>query len=465
MLQSITIHGLRGFGEPTTIPLSIPNGTPGSGLTIFTGANNAGKTTAIEALRYHNMDQNSISFSEGKRNTKTTPPNHIKITFHRDDDTNFIVETVPEGGSQATITGDIRPSKTYILQSRRYVDYEMHNPYPNQDRNSFIVNLLQNTRNRTFYLNSYEQRIFKWRDHKADFDKILKQIIQEPFDWAIEQNDNGAYYIKIIFADHSITHTREGIGDGYWSIFTIADALYDSNPGDIIAIDEPELSLHPTLQKRVLKLLEEYSETRQIIITTHSQYFISAPSIVNGGNLIRFYKNSSGNITIGAIDNDDRHFINAASSDIFNPHVLGLKARELFFIEDNVIITEGQEDVIIMSRICQDLNLTLKANFFGWGAGGAEKIAKVLHLLRNLGFTKVTAIYDGDKQNAYENCLTNFPEYNILILPKDDIRDKPATPAKDFKEGMSDEHGNLKEENIESFNQLINSINVYHNPS
>jgi hypothetical protein len=116
------------------------------------------------------------------------------------------------------------------------------------DRNTYSINQITNSKNRAWYLNQFEQRIFKWQNNKKEFDKVLKRIIVEPFDWNIEQNDEGAYYIKIIFSDMSISHTREGIGDGYWSIFTIVDALYDSKKNDLIVIDEPELSLHPTFQ-------------------------------------------------------------------------------------------------------------------------------------------------------------------------------------------------------------------------
>ena len=33
------------------------------------------------------------------------------------------------------------------------------------------------------------------------------------------------------------THSSEGLGDGIWSVFTICDALYDSEPKCTICID------------------------------------------------------------------------------------------------------------------------------------------------------------------------------------------------------------------------------------
>ena len=46
MIKEIRISGFRGFGSSQTIPFAIPDAQKsGSGLTIITGANNAGKTT------------------------------------------------------------------------------------------------------------------------------------------------------------------------------------------------------------------------------------------------------------------------------------------------------------------------------------------------------------------------------------------------------------------------------------
>ena len=454
MLKKISINGLRGFGENEIINFSLPNDKEGSGLNIIVGPNNTGKTTIIEAIKFFNSDKMHISFSEGKRNARND--NKVDILYYDENEQQSDIHTVETGGSQVDTIGSLDINKVpYVLPSRRYVEYNMHNSNFFADRNTYSINQITNSKNRAWYLNQFEQRIFKWQNKKKEFDKVLKRIIVEPFDWNIEQNDEGAYYIKIFFSDMSISHTREGIGDGYWSIFTIVDALYDSKKNDLIVIDEPELSLHPTFQKRVVDLLLEYSKDRQIIITTHSPYFISLPSIVNGGGLIRTYKNEIGNIKTGMILDEDRKFMQGMLANLNNPHVLGLEARELFFIEDNIIITEGQEDVVIIPKICYELDKKIEATLFGWGAGGAENISKVLNMLYNLGYKKVTAIFDGDKQEEYKKCCEKFKNYNIKILFEDDIRDKDAI-HKDSKKGITNKYGKIKEENKSKFLQLLN---------
>ena len=460
MLKKVSINGLRGFGETETINFSLPNGKEGSGLNIIVGPNNTGKTTIIEAIKFFNLDKEHISFSEGKRNIRNN--NKIDILYYDENEQKMEIHTVDTGGSQVNTTGIPDINKIpYVLPSRRYVEYNMHNSSSFLNRNEYSINLINNSKNRISYLTQFEQRIFKWQNNKRDFDRVLKKIIVEPFDWNIEQNDEGAYYIKIIFSDMSISHTREGIGDGYWSIFTIVDSLYDSKKSDLIVIDEPELSLHPAFQKRVIDLLLEYSKDRQIIITTHSPYFVSLNAIVNGGGLIRTYKNDIGNIKTGKLLDEDRKFVESLITNLNNPHILGLEAKELFFIEDNIIITEGQEDVIIIPKICSELNVTLNATLFGWGAGGAENISKVLNMLYNLGYRKVTAIYDGDKKEEYQKCSDKFKNYNIKILFKDDIRDKDEV-HKESKSGITTKSGKIKDENKSDFLKLLKEINDYH---
>ena len=116
---------------------------------------------------------------------------------------------------------------------------------------------------------------------------------------------------------------------------------------------------------------------------------------------------------------------------------------------------------MIIPKICKELGIVLNAELFGWGAGGADKISKVLRMLNNLGYKKITAIFDGDKVNDYNDCKEKYPKYNIMILPKDDIRDK-AEITKNSKDGITTRKGEIKEENKDSFKKLLNNIIKYH---
>lgn len=144
--------------------------------------------------------------------------------------------------------------------------------------------------------------------------------------------------------------------------------------------------------------------------------------------------------------------------DLNNPHTLGIEANEAFFLEDGIILVEGQEDVVVFNKMAQELNMTLKGNFFGWGVGGASKMKAFLILFKDLGYKKIVAVLDGDKAADAEKLRAEFSEYKIITLKEDDIRDKKAREIQ-AKSGIADEKGNYKEEHKEYTIGLINEIN------
>jgi hypothetical protein len=76
-----------------------------------------------------------------------------------------------------------------------------------------------------------------------------------------------------------------------------------------------------------------------------------------------------------------------------NPHILGLDAREAFFLEEQIILVEGQEDVVFYKKIAKDLNFEINGNFFGWGVGGADNMSIVAQMLKELGFKKLSVYW------------------------------------------------------------------------
>ena len=147
-------------------------------------------------------------------------------------------------------------------------------------------------------------------------------------------------------------------------------------------------------------------------------------------------------------------------SNINQPHTLGTEAKEMFFLEDNIIITEGQEDVIMYSKAVDSLQMSLNGTFFGWGSGGASNITKIARILKDLGYKKVVAVFDGDKPNDLRDFEKLFPEYKGIIISTADVRDKPSV-NKSAKIGLLTRGGKIKEEHIEELKSLFDSINAH----
>lgn len=452
MIKKLEIHGLRGFGKLQEVEFAIPNGNEGSGITFLVGANNTGKTTIFEALKVFNATSHSrVTFSEHKRNIKNE--GIVCLSIETDKGEKFQIET--NSGSAATF---LRPEEVkwdaiYCLPSRRFLNYEFAQSYA--DREQYITR--QSDTNRSSGISSFSARLFKMQDNREEFQQLLQFVLGDDLNWVIEENDSGNYYLKINV--NGCVHSSEGLGDGIWSVFTICDALYDAQEGSTIAIDEPELSLHPALQKRIMELVNKYSKNRQIIINTHSPYFIDISALINGANLYRTVKDQDGDIALYKLSSDSKKSLTGFTNNIDQPHVMGLEAKEIFFLEDGVILTEGQEDVIMYSMAAKELGVDINGTFFGWGAGGASNISKLANILNDLGYQKVVAIFDGDKIEDKKVFDKKFPEYEAINIPTDDIRDKHPKRESKPKEGMMTTKGKVKPEYKDEMGKLFNNVN------
>jgi predicted ATP-dependent endonuclease of OLD family len=297
---------------------------------------------------------------------------------------------------------------------------------------------------RSAVFSNFEYRLFNILQEPTKFNELLSQILGYTPEWTIDRSDQGNYFLKFFNSGHS--HSSDGMGEGLISIFSIVDSLYDSTPGSVIAIDEPELSLHPSLQKRTASLIEEFAKDRQIVLSTHSPYFVSLTALSNGGHLSRVVTGSDGTTIHQLSDSSKQAISKLGGKNYYNPHVFGLDARELFFLEDHVILTEGQEDVMLYPLAAEQLEIPIVGSFFGWGAGGAGNIPYLCRILSDLGFKKVAGLLDGDKNTEAQQLAELFPTYFFRCIPAKDIRTKPAREAVDEVSGLLDAKLALKDE-------------------
>lgn len=142
---------------------------------------------------------------------------------------------------------------------------------------------------------------------------------------------------------------------------------------------------------------------------------------------------------------------------------MGTDARACFFAEDNLIITEGQEDVVLYPVIMRALGMDYYLPFFGFGAGGASGIIEIAHLLQVLGFERIGAIYDGDKRTDYDAFVKEFAEvgYRAWIIPTDDIRDKEYYEAAAKQGLLEKDRKTLKLEYADQMGKIFKEMEVF----
>lgn len=452
MIRKLSIEGLRGFAKKAVFEPALPNGKIGSGLTVLTGPNNSGKSTLLEALKFLGSVSQTPSFNVGMRNAVTDAVEIIADTQGGI----FTIKSVRPGSSEATYNPS-SPDVPYVIPSRRYF-----HPYFSrgsvQRREDFAKDRSSHSEVREQTMSRFESRLFKIEQDRNKFDKVLRSVLPDFVDWSIDQDEHSQYFVKI--KSRSGIHSSHGSGDGIISIFVLVSALYDSPEGDIIAIDEPELSLHPRLQKNLATVIDKFADQRQIIVSTHSPYFISRTSLRAGGKIVRLWEGDN-SILIRHLDVSSCASLSALLSDnANNPHIFGLDAREIFFENDPVIVFEGQEDVVLWPKLDPDGSLT-NASIYGWGSGGAANIANVCSVLKCLGHQKVVGILDNNRPEDLVKLRTDFPHFRFFELPAADIRTKRAVKEKAAVEGVLNERGHIRSEHIPAIDALLQEVREF----
>ncbi|MCZ0709281.1 AAA family ATPase [Microbacterium paraoxydans] len=462
----VCVAGYRGFAEERVLRLAAPTGEPGSGLTVLVGSNNSGKSTFLEALHFLAMARNSyqMSFAQPRRHRDR---DSVSLELAHVDGRRLKVETARPGGSQAFyrwLPEDAAPGTfdIHVTPSRRQFSPYFGN-MGNEDRNWAMSG---QEYSRTQLREEFVGRLRKVdRDptSRKEFDALLERVVGYPVQWTIDEIATGQQFLKMMEPDGS-WYTSEGLGDGLVSLLFIVDALYDSDPGALIAIDEPELSLHPQLIRRLAQVLSEYSAKRQIIISTHSPLLIDWADIANGATIARIYK-TQGRSEIAQASPETLKRISALADtrNMANPHTVGSVAREALFLDDGVILTEGQDDVAYFPRVLAGLGLPPDANVYGWGSGGVSNIPKIARLFVELGFTRVGAILDMDGQPGTQKALEELEAMSPVVLarqiPAPDIRFKPATSAREAVLGLlAEDKVTVRPEFLEEARTVIGEV-------
>lgn len=463
-VSSLTVGGYRGLSTAQRLDFAIPNGEAGSGVTVLVGTNNAGKSSIVEALRALAANTPSHSFSEGKRNKAFGDSIEVVLEFF--DGTTRRVRSIRSGGSQAVREGNLDPAfDIVVVPSRRTFSAFFNDPGYPTDRRQYSGQAMPQLREPM--LNAFTNRLFELEKdalRRETFNRLLAKVLGYIPEWAIDQSDAGSSYLKFLWRDEAgsaQSHSSDGLGDGLISLFVIIDSLHDSVPGSFIVIDEPELSLHPQFQRRLRALISDFAADRQIVYATHSPYLIDWLDVVNGAAITRVHKTRAGTQLSSPSRETLLDFTKLGSNNQYNPHVLGVQAIEVFFLDGSILLVEGQEDVVMLPRAIRQLDMELPASFFGWGVGGAENLTKVCRLLQELGYQSVASVLDNDKSALVAQLTTEYPSYSFHCIPADDVRPKKARPATAAKTGLLDESGALRDDLRSDFSAMIQEVRAY----
>jgi energy-coupling factor transporter ATP-binding protein EcfA2 len=466
----ISVSGFRGFRQEAVLQLAMPNGQEGGGLTIAVGANNTGKSTVWESFdAVARKLKSDVSFSEGRRNRHS--PDGVRIQATWADGCGFVVASQNVNTSETTgiWLGEHEHTSIEIVSVRSRRQFQPSFSKHANSQRDWMIGAQDFSRQRQPD-DGFTGRLFDLHSNpakKLQFDELMEEVIGHPFNWSIDlgEGQHGqSHYLKVNTGE-SVDHTSEGLGDGIISLLFILNALYDSEPETLLVFDEPELSLHPQLVKRLGRVFARYSKDRQIVVFTHSPLLVSWDDVAAGAEIARVFKKGPDS-RIAQVPRATIEELAKARGGWRNPHVLGQDATEALFLDDDIIVVEGQDDAGLLPRVFEQVGVPAHGTVFGWGAGGGDgNPRRIVSLLRGLGFEKVVTLLDADKAEEAKAIDAEFPEYFATTIPADDIRDKPANNSKG-KSGLLDDRGmQVNEEFIGATREVLERVsNYFHEP-
>lgn len=449
-----TIEGFRCFIDKQSLELAQPKDDKiGSGITYIVGSNNSGKTTILEGLAIRNND----NINSSDRIAGSEP----RFLLYKEDST-LASQCAPVRAESHLIQEDPLlkvDQKFEIVSSRRYWTSNASQKYQAVGLTVSQSHKFQK-RQSTIDVPSELRAIETDQSGKYEaFISLVQKIIPEFTKFTVGYEDHE--YIEYL-SKAGIRHKTDLLGDGVISVIRILLHLYCEERNNPLIIDEPELSLHPQAQKKLLGLIAGYAQKRQIIISTHSPYFIRWEYIANGAKLNRVVKANDEKSEIFHLNDPNNYasLINGANWQ--QPYLMDEVAKEIFFAQDNILFLEGQDDVGLL----RDEFLNTEIQLFGYGVRGCGNFKFALTMAKDLGFKKVAVILDnGDNEKEISNNLTKkFPNYKIIQWNKNDIRDKPLYTSEQ-KIGYFDKDGKKKEKNeLDDFDVKIDDIRKYFEP-
>ncbi len=448
-IKRFSISGFRSFGELQHFHPAVPdNSTPCSGLTIIVGPNNAGKSTLLEAIDEVSLEQ-SMQLPKQFRHEGTEY--RVRLEMLWSDGQSFKLE--PKDLNVEQLVG--ASSHSSVNPERRILGIGPHRLLPDSveigshTRESWVPSR-PHLRGREPDNSSLVRRVPHWQSPK--FKKLLHSVID--FEWWMHAEGRSASV-----RNSGNEHQLSGFGNGMATVLYTVDALFDAPDGSTVVIDEPEIALHPSYQRRLLNLLKEQSSRIQIIYATHSPYMADWATICGGAKLVRVARPRDGYAEIHELTKDTADQIGKFLDDVNNPHLLGTNAADVFFLADGVILVEGQEDVVCYRKMAKELGIELKGEFFGWGVGGASKAPVFLKALQDLGYSDVFTILDGDMEDTAAKLRKTFPDYKDRVISKKNARDKKGPKDEPDIKGLCNRRGEVHEECKAEVSQLLNEIN------
>lgn len=499
-LKSIKIENYRSIKEPVTI--KFPDNQP----VVLIGENNSGKTNIIRALdimfgefhpKYKDFDDHDYYGRNPDDNTI------IKIDIEVEE---FQTRLGPQG--QYSCTGfKLEKKKNCETKYVAIQDDQQENKYvSNELREEISAVLVSSEQNLSYQLSyaskhtllskvtkAFHDKLTSNDDRKNKLHELYKKTL-EIFDQVEEfknfresmssitgdfiqnmthalQLDFSAYdpsnyfkNLRVQPTDGDKTLNFEELGAGQQQILALSFAhayaiCFKDKSSLVLILDEPEAHLHPLAQKWLARtLFRMANEGLQIVITTHSPYFIDLNYleglylVKKENNATKVINNSRGELAeycrkTGAKKANEHTIIPFYSKSAISNILKG-------FFASKIVLVEGMTEELTLPIYLEKVGLdVLKEGIDIIGVGGKGELAKWWRLFTLFKIPTFICFDNDDKNDENKNKRKDalksigIPDTEIekLINSEDwNIGEKFCVFGKDFEETLRNTFSDYK---------------------
>jgi putative ATP-dependent endonuclease of OLD family len=206
--------------------------------------------------------------------------------------------------------------------------------------------------------------------------------------------------------DYNINATELGAGFQNAIVLAILKAFEDrKKQGALFLIEEPEMYLHPQMQRSLYKTIRQIGESNQVIYITHSPHFVTIPEF---NEIVLVSKNGDGtHIRKSTLKADD------GLKNKFRKE-LDPERNEMFFAK-KLLIVEGDTEKMAFPEFAKRMEL----DFDSVGStiievGGKRNLIDFVELALSFGIP-VGLVYDTDSSDFGKPEREAEEEYNGIL--------------------------------------------------
>lgn len=474
---------------------------------LILGANNSGKTTIIDALRwfftkeYKFESERDLPVGKHKLNSSVsvTLSNSKKITlkFEKDKVVYLIDKKDKKYTNLDTVFHDLKinlnvlyiPSVTNVND---YVKLSGQSPL-----RKILFEIISN---------DIKKSPDKWSEYISsknvllENNNLIKILNDKLTDWSVDLSlscpepdveDIVKNFIKLNIKENGVeTCDVNTVGSGLQRqlIFKLLETITEINEGrkstenslDLFLYEEPEAFLHFDQQQELARTLKKLSKTKQVFITTHSHGFLSR-NIADLRTVIRVYK-ENGLTNVAAICYPKKIYdknisdISGSFSEI-NPDVECYRyfnyldgIRGAMFFAEKVLLVEGQTEIAFINKLVDDEKIILPRGMYITEVLGKFNMPRFMNLLKAYKIP-YAVLHDLDKSEHQDkwNALIEKVgrNHNSKVYKFDNAVDLErfvgvSVPERKDLKPLSILHkyetGEITKVNLDKFISLINEI-------